>query len=351
VNRTPPAIEPLRLEDLPELSRFLIEGFHAVPAGAEFAAPDVLRWKFFEPRGLGDGPRSFVARDEAGRIIGHVGIVPGRFEGQGLTAGPVSTLHMIDWLGARDRRSVGTSLMRRAHQEAATQFVLVANARARRVTGASGYEPVAEVPVFQKVLDPRSQLRASGHGPIGRLLRAARDTARAVAGRGERPRTSVVLRRVEAFDETILPILNDARTRAVLNARTPALLNAYLRYPRPGISGWLVIGEDGTILGLALLNVVRREGIRAGKIVECLLEGDDPDRWHAAIAALTRELKSQGADTITAYGSTPWTAAALHHCGFRARDRLEFTLRDRDRLIPRTSTFHLTPMEADDALS
>jgi hypothetical protein len=346
-----PVIEPLRLDDLPELSRFLIEGFQAAPAAAEFAEPDVLRWKFFEPRGLGDGPRSFVARDQTGRIAGHIGFVPGRFEGAGLWAGPVSTLHIIDWLGSRDWRGLGTSLLRRAHQEAATQYVLVANARARRAGRATSYEPVVEVPVFQKVLDPNHQFRASGHGAVGRLLRAARDAVLVVAVRGEQPRVPVALRPVEAFDETILPILADARTRALLNARTPALLNAFLRYPRPGISGWLVTGEDGTLLGFALLNVVHRGGVRSGKILECLVEGDDPDRWHAAITALTRELNSQGADIVSAYGSTPWTAAALQRTGFGVRDRLEFGLRDRDRVIPRASTFHLTPLEADDAFS
>ena len=89
------------------------------------------------------------------------------------------------------------------------------------------------------------------------------------------------------------PILADARTRALLNDRTPASLNASLRYPRPGIPGWHVTGDDG-LLGFALLNIVEREGVRAGKIVECLLRGDDPDRWHAAIDALARELKAQG---------------------------------------------------------
>ena len=289
-----------------------------------------------------------MARDERGRIIGHVGICPGRFEGEAVSAGPVATLHMIDWLGARAHRAVGTLLMRRAHREAATQFVLVANDRARRVTGAVGYAPVAEVPVFEKVLRPGPRLRAPGHGPVGRLVRAARDMARAVASRGERPRARVALSRVETFGDEITPILANARTRAVLNARSPALLNAFLRYPRPGPSGWLVT-EGGRLLGLALLNVVPRAGGRGGKIVECLLEGDDPDRWHAAIAALTGELKAQGADTALAYGSTPWAASALRRAGFRARYRLEFTLRDRDGLIPRGATFHLTPMEADAA--
>jgi hypothetical protein len=124
------------------------------------------------------------------------------------------------------------------------------------------------MPVFQKVLLPGHRLRAPGHGPVSRLLRAARDAARAVASRGETPRDRVALRWVETFGDEITPVLDDARTRAVLNARSPTHLNAYLRYPRPGMSGWLVTeGDGGRFLGFALLNVVHREGVRAGKIV------------------------------------------------------------------------------------
>src|SRR4051812_27500236 len=137
-----PEIEPLRPDDLPELSRFLVEGFRA-PADADFAALDVLRWKYIEPRETGDAPRSFVARDEGGRIVGHVGIVPGRFEGEALAAGPVSTLHMIDWLGAREHRSVGTALMRRAHRGAATPYMRVANDLARGGRGGRGPRPTS----------------------------------------------------------------------------------------------------------------------------------------------------------------------------------------------------------------
>jgi hypothetical protein len=78
-------IRPLTPDDLPELSRILIAGFHA-PPDADFAAPEVLRWKYLEPLGpqvqeegnqgvasIADGPRSYIARDEAGQFIGHIG--------------------------------------------------------------------------------------------------------------------------------------------------------------------------------------------------------------------------------------------------------------------------------------
>src|SRR4051794_16465021 len=95
-------LRPMTPVDLPELSRFLTEEFHT-PADAAFARPAVLRWKFFEPRGrdTGDAARSYVACDTGtGRIVGHVGLCPGRFRGLRLPADGVSTQHIIDWVTA-----------------------------------------------------------------------------------------------------------------------------------------------------------------------------------------------------------------------------------------------------------
>jgi hypothetical protein len=97
-------IYPLVLDDLSDLSRFLTDGFHAVP-DADFAAPEVLRWKYLEPRGEDDDPpRSYLARDERGRIIGHVGICRTAFKGDAIFGGRVPTLHMIDWLVSTARK-------------------------------------------------------------------------------------------------------------------------------------------------------------------------------------------------------------------------------------------------------
>ena len=103
-------IRPLAPDDLPELSRFLTAGFHA-PPDADFAAPEVLRWKYLGPDAGGDATdsapaRSYIARDESGRIVGHLGLCRTAFEGQALAAagGRVPTIHIIDWLGSPEHR-------------------------------------------------------------------------------------------------------------------------------------------------------------------------------------------------------------------------------------------------------
>ena len=82
-----PEIRALQPGDIDDLSRFLSVGFHA-PTDADFAAPEVLRWKYLEPRGEDDdAPRSYLARDEGSQIVGHVGICRTFFETDRIPAG------------------------------------------------------------------------------------------------------------------------------------------------------------------------------------------------------------------------------------------------------------------------
>ncbi len=115
------------------------------------------------------------------------------------------------------------------------------------------------------------------------------------------------------------------------------------------MSGWHLLDESGRLRGLAVLNIIPKDGgrTRTGKVVDCLLEDVDADHWHAAFLALTRELMTQGADLAQAYGSTPWTDEALRRSGYTSRFSVKFHIRDREGLIPKGAIFHLTPLEGD----
>src|SRR4051794_23601496 len=324
-------IEPLRPDEVPELSRFLTEEFHA-PADADFAAPDVLRWKYFDPRGGGDVPRSYNAR-EGGRIVGHLGLCNGSFLGSTLPGGEVSTLHMIDWISARRGSSVGASLMLRSHRHTRTQYGLGGSAAGRSVIGGGGYALVGTVPVFHKVVRPSYRFRAPRRGRARTLSGWARDLARAALNRGRAPRVRVELRAIHEFGAEIGPVLESYRAHAAFTNRRPELLNHLLRYPRGGISGWLLV-RDGEVRGFALLSVVRHGAVRIGKLTDCVLDDTDPAAWQAALHALTRELWGRSADIVEGFASTGWMAGALRECGFTRAHDLEFRLRDKARLIP-----------------
>lgn len=344
-----PEIHPLVESDLPELGAFLTEGFHT-PPDAAFAAEDVLRWKYLDPRGTdaGQAPRSYLARDPSTRrIVAHVGICPARFRGGGLPAEGISTLHMIDWLASEEGRGAGGLLMRRAQRASETQYGFGGSAAGRGVIDRGGYHLIAEVPVFQRVLRPSFRLRDPSHGAIGRGLRAAKDVVRSFTKPSRRSREQVDVRRVDEFGDEISPILRAYEQRATFTTRQPDLLNSFLNYPRGGLSGWQLLNE-GKLIGFAVLSTVPGAvGVKVGKVVDCVLEGEQDEAWHAAFLALTRELKAQGADYALAFAANPWTVQALEASGFTKIHHLEFRLRDRGKKILPGTIYHLTPLEAD----
>lgn len=336
----PHVIRPATPEDIPALSRFLTSGFGTAP-DAPFAAPDVLRWKYFEPGRTCDTPRSWIAcAEDDGSLIGHLGIVPSSFLGARVPGGEVTTLHMIDWLSTRPGSGVGARLMLRSHQGIATAYALGASTAARAVMGGGGYHLIGTVPVYQRVLRLGTSLRA------GRLARWGRDVMYSLRYQPQTPKVPLAIRPVAAFGPEVGPVLEAYLRTAVLTDRRPGVLNHLLRYPRKGITGWHLT-QDDQVRGFAVLSLVEQGRTRAGRIADCVLNALEPELWHAALYALTGELGRQGADSATAFASTNWSAAALRACGFVTRHALEFRLRDRGQLIPSGLEFHLMSMEAD----
>ena len=345
-------IQPVAENDLPELSRFLTAGFHA-PADAPFASPEVLRWKFLRAEGGPDSPPlSYVARDDdSGAIVGHVGTCRTAFLGRGIEA-PVETLHMIDWLGSRGHPSVGSSLMRKAHAAAPTQFGLGGSNAGRAVIERGGYDLVAQIPVYQKVLHVRYWFHAGGLTTAQRIPRIAREIVRqSLDSFRARPDSNLPIgsQPVTSFGAEIGPIVEEAAAHAVLTDRSPDRLNAFLKFPGRSMTGWHLFDLQRRLRGFAILNIVPQDGgkTKVGKIVDCLLDTDAPDLWAGAVASLTLVLECLGAEIAQGYAGTPWLASAFEADGYSTRFALDFRLRDRAGRVPREGPFHIMPIEAD----
>jgi hypothetical protein len=337
-------IQSLDPESIPELSRFLAAGFGAAP-DAEFAAPEILRWKYFDPRGRGGTTRSFVALVD-GQIAGHIGTCPTTFWAiDGGERREVTGLHIIDWLGSREHPGVGSSLIRTVHRLAETQFGMGTSEAAKPVIRVLGYEERARVPIYQRVFRPSFRLRGEGTS-ARKLLQTGRDLGRWIVRRGGRSSHALEARRVGSFGPEIDPIVDGITGPLVLTRRDPELLNHYLRYPRGSTSGWHLL-EAGRLRGYGLLNLVRRGRQVIGKVVDVVLADRDPDLWQAALVALACQLESQGADAAQACGTVPWVAQGLCQSGFVRLHDVALTLRDRNALLPRDAPFFLTFLEGD----
>jgi predicted N-acetyltransferase YhbS len=342
------AIEPFRAADLAELSQFLIAGFHAAD-DAEFAAEDVLRWKYLDEQPGFSSPRSFVAKS-GGRIVGHVGIsqVDVTFAGPDDQPRRVSALHMMDWLGSPEHRGVGASLMRHVHPRAEVQYVLGSSDSSRRVIAKAGYEVVATIPVFVRVLDPiaRARLSHEGGGTLRRSLRVARDVADRMLKKSVPSGKTVVLERVVTAGTEYEKLAKFNDPHVIMSVRADSRLQSLLSYPRGGLDLWRLV-HDGTCIGFALTRLAPTDPARQAKIVDCLLDTADPGLRHAAFEALTAELAGRKPITVKTCGATSKAATALTAAGFRRTHDLEFWLRDRARLIPRDMTYDFGFIEAD----
>jgi hypothetical protein len=337
-----PAILPLAPDDLPALGRFLARGF-GLPDDAEAVAPDVLRWKYLEPRPGVEGPRSLVAREAGGRIVGHLGLARTCWRLAGSDR-RVSALHMLDWLADPGHKGIGARLMRRANTLAETQYGLGGTVIARKVAARAGYVPGEPVPVFRRAIRPSHRLRESGPWP-GRLARAARDGVRRWLDRPERA-APATLRAVDRFGPEVEAALGRADGPLLFTDRAPEVLNAVLAYPRGGPRGY-VVEISGREEGFAVLAVLGRGRVRVGKVVEAFLPGRDASAWLAADLALAAELARLGADVAIAFGPNPWEAEGLRRAGFRHAFDLDFHLRDRSGLLPAGVPRHLSFLEAD----
>lgn len=335
------AIEPLRADDLPDLQTFLTRGFRA-PPDAEFAAPDVLRWKYLDPLPCGDdGPRSWVARDEAtgGAIVGHVGVVLTRFILPDRPE-PIPALHMIDWLGSKDAPGVGTRLMMRAHGRAPVQYVLGGSDDARRTIARAGYAALQAVTAYRRALRPFHRLRDASSGSIRRVFAVSRDLWSAAAARIrlKRLNVSIDLSPIARFAEQTKPKVEIGAFPLTYADRSPAALNRLLDYPRGGLQAWAIC-DQGRTLGYALVRFRPDDPspIRVAKLVDLFLDSDplvmDPGLIPPTLEILARELAGRGADLMIACGQSPALRAGLWFAGFDAAYKLELHLRDRAGLL------------------
>jgi hypothetical protein len=363
-------ITPLRRDDIPELSRFLIGGF-GVPATSSFFSPEVLSWKYFDGPNYSGGPRNFdgggnpagdsacslIARS-AGKIIGHLGICFRQFVVPGDTAAPVSTMHAIDWLGSPAHPGSGTMLMLEAFKASKTQFAVGGSAQSQALFPRLGFEPKARVASFRRVLSPFHRLRTTNQGLFRKWAGATRDAA-SVWRAGRRPsvwrarsrpvQQAVELRPAPVFTEEIDCLPRQPSLRIVTCQRDHRLLNYLLRYPLSGFSGWTIHTSD-RMIGFALLKVTSHGRIQLGKIVDCWLDVEDPSCWQVTVAALIDRLRALAADDVKCYASNPSLHSALLRNGFHKSGESNVCIRDKQQLLPRDLPFGLSGFEADGAI-
>jgi hypothetical protein len=345
-----PRITALDRSWIPRLSQFLVDGFAPDPKDYKaFADPDALDWKFFQPRGHWTMPRSLAVVD-GGRLLAHAAACPTEIGVTGREEfGGIPAVHLTDWL-ATEEGPLGAMVMMKAFGSSSAQYTFGCTESARKVLLKIGYKEVLQAPLFHQVYSPQKLgCWKLLHGPgisLRSLALKAVDLAQAARTGLKQASAALDVRPVERFQSEPEQVLKQASYQALCTSRDSVLLNYYLSHPHRQFSGWL-IEDAGALAGFAVTCWLEKNEIRVGRIVELFLSRPDENNWAAAWSHLAGELRRQGCDLVSAYGSTTWSAAGLKRAGFFRRGKTALLLRDAKNLVPQNLPWHLSHLEAD----
>src|SRR5665213_3149975 len=297
-----------------ELSRFLGNGFQMTPRQRGILSPEMLRWKYFEPRGHWTGPRSFIVEAD-GKILAHIGVTTTEFVMAHDPAQTVPAVFPVDWLSSQQGGMLGAMLMLKAFGRGQVQYSFGSTESGQKVLLGAGFKPVCRVPSFWKVFRPgRLPVWQMIHGQQKipkRMALLAVDMGRSIFHPGlAAAKIDLELEPVQEFTGEIAAVLRASRERFVCTSRAPELLNYLLRLPGGRVGGWRC-KIAGRLAGFALTSAGERGGFRAGKIVDCFMADADATTWQSAIRALTGRRVGAACDVAHATAPAPRCQRAL----------------------------------------
>ena len=308
-------------QDLPEVAAFLLGVFHASP-DAPIVRPDMLRWKYFDPRPDWDGPRSYLTRAADGRISAHGCVAPVSFR---TAAGAVTGMRVIDWAGGRNDPGAGVRIMRALGGLADTVLATGGSSDAMQVFPKIGFQHRGDASVFARVVRPWRQFRSD---PFPRgwkaPLRLARST---LLSRTPMPAVPAgwTCRAVKTFDgQSIGPALAFDSAGFTSTVRTAALLDYMLSCPGARFSGY-VLNEGERVRGYFVLSHVAGQT----RIADLRVDSERAADWQAGFALATRQAAADPAtcEILAVFAIRP-AVDALRACGYRFCRHEPIFLRD-----------------------
>jgi hypothetical protein len=323
-----------------ELTEFLLAAFH-LPPGAPFVRPELLRWKYDEPRLDFPGPRSYVCRDGGKEIVAHACVCPVTYN---LPTRDVKAAYLIDWGAARSSPGAGTSLLRSMAKKFDVLLAVGGSPDTQTILPKPGYRKVGEMQVFARVLRAWDQFRSD---PFPRGWKAPLRLARNVLwSRGEAPPVAEgwTAQPTGAFDRSCQPLFEDRAHFAFPSTRrTPALMNYWLACPGAAMSASLV-RYNGEIRGWFVLSRV----LGQARIVDLWVNSNLVADWAAAFSLAVRAaMQDPEANELIAAVSIPPATEAAPLAGLRARPAEPIFALDPNNCFGPGPALNVTPLESD----
>jgi hypothetical protein len=321
------------------LVRFLLASFRLTPE-APFVRPELLRWKYDEPRPDWSGPRSFIWKN-GHAIAAHACMCPVTYT---LPSGDVTGSYLIDWAASRTSAGAGVTLLRSLASRCDALFAVGGSADTRRILPKLGYRHVCDLRLYARVLRPWRQFQTD---PFPRRwkapLRLARNTIWSLAPIPDAPRDWVE-RRIDTF-ESSTQALFDARAESAFpcSRRTPELMNYYLRCPSAVFTAALLLRATVPSGWYVLSRVAGQV-----RIADLWVNSGSPADWSAAYTmALRAASRDAAACELVASASIPPAVEAVTRAGFRFRHAEPVFVLDPRKLFAAAQSLNVTFLESD----
>jgi hypothetical protein len=293
------------------LTEFLLRVF-GLEKTAPFIQPELLHWKYDEPRPDWLGPRSYAWM--AGKeIAAHAGICPVtyRLPAAGRT---VCCSYFIDWAAGRRIPGAGGLLTRKLAGMFDVLLAIGGSRDTQEILPKLGFRKTGEVASFARVMRPWRQFRSD---PFPRgwkaPVRLARNWLWSRAGVPQAPE-GWTCSRVERFAHGHEELL-EAPVPFPATRRNAALMNYWLRCPGAAISAY-VVSNGRSPRGWFLLSRVER----VLRIADLRVDSDTLADWQAAYALATQAAyEDRTACELVAAASRPVVAEAIQRNGFHWR--------------------------------
>jgi len=300
----PPVFRAATPDDLPRLSELLQKCFGLGP-GAPFVQPDLMRWKYWEPRGDWNEPRSYVLEKD-GTFLAHAGLWPVVIESP---AGIVRGVHMIDWGSDKASPGAGLAIVQKLARMFDFIYAIGGSDDTQKALPAFGFRECARTWKAAIPLRPLRQVLTHQHRNWKLAPRLARNYILSLAGRRQ-PGKGWTASRIAPEQ-----ISADAAAPQV-NPRPPAFFEYLARCPAAKFF-FYAIRETDRPRGHFAVSLVRGQARLAG----VWLTRPDADAWGQAFVLATRAAQDlAGANEFVAEGTPGPAAQGAARAGLRVID-------------------------------
>lgn len=321
------------------LINFLLATFHLGPE-APFVDPDLMRWKYDEPRPDWQGPRSFVWKDHD-VIVAHGCLCPVAYR---LPSGDVSGSYLIDWAAARTSAGAGVALLRSLARKCDALFAVGGSSETRSILPKLGYRHIGDLRFYARVLRPLRQYRTD---PFPRGWKAPLRLARNMIWSRSPlpvPGPGWSAQPIRQFDATMQPLF-EARSDSsfVRTVRTPELMNYFLRCPGAVWTAATIL-RGGVPLGWYVLARVGGQT----RIADIWVHSDSEDDWAAAYAlAVNAAARDIQACELVASACIPPAIYGVQNAGVRFVHAEPIFMLDPKKCFAQRAQLDVTFLESD----